>query len=130
MYKRGRKLLCSVLYLCQSYFATPIFIRKNKRPESLFNLHHRTQNFKKFLKNFLNGSRKISNIFQEEEKIEKEEEFFKMETNKSVLVFTHSGFIRMSTAKLSWPLEDIKNYPSDCSKPNNCEMVPIDIINI
>lgn len=29
MYKRGRKLACSVLYLCQSYFATPIFIRKN-----------------------------------------------------------------------------------------------------
>ena len=29
MYKRGRKILSSVLYLAQSYFATPIFIRKN-----------------------------------------------------------------------------------------------------
>lgn len=29
MYKRGRKISASVLYLCQSYFATPIFIRKN-----------------------------------------------------------------------------------------------------
>lgn len=29
MYKRGRKCSCSVLYLAQSYFATPIFVRKN-----------------------------------------------------------------------------------------------------
>lgn len=29
MYKRGRKCACSVLYLAQSYFATPIFVRKN-----------------------------------------------------------------------------------------------------
>lgn len=29
MYKRGRKCGCSVLYLAQSFFATPIFVRKN-----------------------------------------------------------------------------------------------------
>lgn len=29
MYKRGRKCGCSVLYLSQAYFSTPIFVRKN-----------------------------------------------------------------------------------------------------
>lgn len=107
-----------------------IFIRNNKRPESLFHLYNRTLKFKKFLYNFLMGSYGRPDIAQEEEKMQKEEEFLKMEIKKNVFIFTHSGFIRMSTGDIKIPVTDIKDYPVNCYKPLNCEMVAIDLKNI
>jgi broad specificity phosphatase PhoE len=106
------------------------FIRNNKRPESLFHFYSRTHNFKKFLKKFLNNSNAFTDLSQEKEKMRKEKEFLKMEMKKNVFVFTHSGFIRMSTGEVTTPVTEIKKYPNNCYKPENCEMVSIDFKNI
>jgi broad specificity phosphatase PhoE len=107
-----------------------IFINDNKRPESLFNLYLRAKKFKKFLKKFLTGAKGNYTCDKEEEKVRKVEEFSDKEKTKNVFVFTHSGFIRMSTAQFSKPVLEVSSYPSDCYKALNCEMVSIDLTNI
>jgi broad specificity phosphatase PhoE len=107
-----------------------VFINEKKRPESLFNLYLRTHKFKKFLKNFLDSSLRNSSNEREEEKVRRGDEFFNKEKTKKVFVFTHSGFIRMSTGNFTKPVQEVSSYPRDCLKPRNCEMVSIDLTNI
>ena len=84
------------------------YVLNNKRPESLLHLFHRSNKFKKFLKSFL-----------EENKIE--------ETGAKIAVVTHSAFIRMSTTAEGHKRERIEAYPEDCYRPENCEVISLNL---
>ena len=73
------------------------------RPETFNHCFKRSNDFKKFLREF-----KQKLILKEHEKI---------------LVFTHSLVIRLSTSDLARKIDHIENFPNDCYCPNNCEII-------
>lgn len=90
------------------------FIKTKKRVESLGNAFKRTIRLKDFIysenKEFIDSNK---------------------DSNTKILIFSHSGFIRISTLSRNydWKQEDRDNdiYPEISYKPNNCEAIGINI---
>ncbi len=82
------------------------YVSLKQKPESLKGMFNRNLKFKQFLKeNYIP-------LLKEDEKI---------------LVFTHSAFTRLSTSKLAYEMEVISDYPEDCLRLNNCEVLSMNI---
>lgn len=84
------------------------FITKNQRPESLMHLFNRNKKFKEFLNKFI-----IDKNYNADQ--------------GNILVITHSAFIRMASSALGYSMERMDNYPSDCYRCDNCEIVTINL---
>jgi len=80
---------------------------ERNKPETYFGTFQRAVLFKKFLKDFT-----------EKNKLEKDEK---------ICIFSHSAFIRLSTSKLAYEMSDFREYPIDALKPDNCEIVSVEI---
>lgn len=98
MYKRGRKCSCSVLYLAQSYFATPIFVRKNTQFLFLLSISGR-KDLNLILQTFNDVSpEKLMEIYKDATK--KHLDFFKIHTTQRDLnkKYSHNftGFYRLA----------------------------------
>ena len=81
------------------------FWKNGCRPETFNSLLHRTLLFKNFLKEFI---------------IEK-----KIPENEKILIFTHAGFIRMSSSNIVSLLDNLTDFPTDGFVPGNCECISI-----
>lgn len=81
-----------------------------------------------------------NSIIEKMEKEEKKEQSDKIEdsgkfveklqtesNNEKILVITHSAFIRMSTTEMAFKMEKVDNYPEDCYRPNNCEVISVNM---
>jgi glutaminase len=89
------------LLLELSRYATGI----NRFPESLTNMFRRNLKFKEYLNSL---------------EIEKDD-------RKKIIVYTHSCFIQISTSKLAYSLDAVHKFPNDTYKPENCEIITINI---
>lgn len=78
-----------------------------RRMESLKHMFNRGIEFKKFL-------------------LDKK---FDSDTDKKVIVITHSAFIKMNTSNEAYSLEVIKDFPADSYKMENCEAISMHIEN-
>jgi broad specificity phosphatase PhoE len=79
------------------------FAGKKQRPESLHAMFKRNLKFREYLKT----------LDVDADKQEK------------VLVFTHSCFIKISTSRMAYNMDKIDDFPEDCYKPENCEVISI-----
>jgi broad specificity phosphatase PhoE len=86
------------------------FIYKDERPESLTHLQKRTKYFLQFLNEFM---------------INKKEELEK--NGEKIVVVTHSAFIRLTTSLKGKMMKKIDTYPDDCYKPDNCEVISVNL---
>jgi broad specificity phosphatase PhoE len=87
------------------FFYTP---EHEKRPETIKSVHNRGLKFKKYLREFLKD-----NLLKDDEKI---------------LVFSHSSFIMVSNSEKAYSIGyDVSEYPDDCFKPKNLEMLSVNI---
>lgn len=86
-----------------------IFWKNGVRPETFNSLLSRTKTFKNFLNEFI-----------------KEKQ---IPENEKILVFTHGGFIKMSTSNIVSSSEKILNFPEDGYAAKNCETISITLIN-
>jgi broad specificity phosphatase PhoE len=77
---------------------------KGVRPESLTYLFKRSLKFKEFLEL---EKLKDNNVNNEEK----------------ILVYTHSGFIRISTSLKAYDMNSIEKFPDDSNKIKNCEII-------
>jgi broad specificity phosphatase PhoE len=84
------------------------FIYNDKRPESLAHLFERSNNFKQFLRIFLDDNKHLIK-------------------DEKILVVTHSAFIRMSTTEKGHQMERVDCYPEDCCRPKNCEVISVNV---
>jgi len=75
------------------------------RPETFKSLLNRTILFKNYLKEFIKDKQ--------------------LKDNEKVLIFTHAGFIRMSSSKLASLTDILSDFPTDGYVPKNCEGVVI-----
>jgi bisphosphoglycerate-dependent phosphoglycerate mutase len=81
------------------------FVKKNIRPESLTGMFQRNLKFKNYLKSFLP----------------------KLSENEKIIVFTHCAFTKISTSKMAYQMEEIPEFPNDCYRTSNCEIISINI---
>lgn len=81
------------------------FVEKKKRPETLKSMFNRNLKFKYYLKHFLNN----------------------LSENEKIIVITHSAFSKISTSKKVYEMETIPDFPSDCYKLSNCEIITMNI---
>ena len=82
------------------------FTNLNKRPESIYSAYHRTIQTKNFI--------------LEEQK--------KLNGNQKILVFTHSGLMRMFSLKRGMDInKELLDYPTSAYYPKNCEIVNINV---
>jgi broad specificity phosphatase PhoE len=88
-----------------------IFLNLNKKPESFNSLFKRTVRFKKHLSDLMS-----ENGFDVKNKNE-----------EKILVFTHSNYERMATSRKAYDINNLQNFPEDCYKPNNCEIMTMNI---
>jgi len=47
--------------------------------------------------------------------------------DEKILVFTHSAFTKISTSKNAYNMEVISDFPVDCYKPDNCEIISMNV---
>lgn len=79
------------------------------RPETFNSLRNRTILFKNYLISFIREKN--------------------LKENEKILIFTHLGFIRMSTSNCVSMLENILEFPKDGFCPRNCEAISCVIEN-
>jgi broad specificity phosphatase PhoE len=85
------------------------FLNSNKRPESVYNMFKRNLRFKEYISNFIKNNNLTFN------------------ENEKILVFTHSDFTRISTSAMAYNMDRHDDFPVDCYKPLNCEMITMNI---
>ena len=95
-----------------------------KKPESLRHMFLRSLKFKEYLYEYCEKKEKIYTDFTGISYIMENNLFF---NNEKVLVFTHSAFIRISSSGIAYNLKEINDYPEDCVKIDNCDMLSINI---
>jgi len=55
--------------------------------------------------------------------LKKEHEKTLNDINKKIVVITHSAYSKLSTSLKAYNMEQINEYPDDCLKLNNCEVI-------
>jgi broad specificity phosphatase PhoE len=78
-----------------------------RRPETLKAMFNRGLKFKEFLRGLLKD--------------------VKFEENEKVLIFTHSSFIMVLNSEMAYTLDEFEDFPGDCYKPKNLEILSINI---
>ena len=81
-----------------------LYVKEKRRPEPLAHMFKRNLEFKNLLKSHLED-----------------------ESEQKILVFTHSAFTKISTSKLAYDMQVIPDFPEDCYKPDNCEILTMNI---
>jgi len=81
------------------------FWQHGVRPETFDSLYRRTIQFRNFLFDFI-----------------KEKQ---LKDSEKILIYTHSGFIRMCTSNDAFCLTNMLDFPSDGFSPKNCEGVSV-----
>jgi hypothetical protein len=87
------------------------YVKEKRRPEPLIRMFKRNLEFKQLLRDHLEEVRKNTNQINDEK----------------ILVFTHSAFTKISTSKIAYNMEVIPDFPVDCYKPDNCEIITMNI---
>jgi len=77
------------------------------KPENYNGTFRRVKEFKEFLKKFLENN--------------------KLEKNEVVCVISHSAFIRLSRSKEAYDIPDLRAYPKDAKKLDNCGIINLSI---
>jgi hypothetical protein len=94
--------------ISQFLIACGVHNKKSLHPESFKDLSFRSKKFKEFLNQFI-----------KEQKIDLAKE--------KVLVFTHSGIIKMSSSLIVEKMNEVLFFPNDAIYPKCFDIVKIDI---
>jgi len=84
------------------------YINVNQHPETFNGLNRRCKEFKRFLSKFVNDNKINPSVEQ-------------------ILVFTHSGVIKLSSSKVAFESDNVQFFPNDSIYPSCLDMVRIDI---
>lgn len=79
---------------------------------------------------FVNKNRleSFSGVFKRINKFKKLiEESYLNELKGKILIYTHSGYLRMSSLSKQFEINDEVNYPKEVYVPNNCEAIGINV---
>jgi hypothetical protein len=87
------------------------YVKAKRRPEPLIRMFKRNLEFKNLLREY---SQEINQNTHENK-------------DEKILVFTHSAFTKISTSKNAYNMEVISDFPVDCYKPDNCEIITMNI---
>lgn len=87
------------------------YVKEKRRPEPLIRMFKRNLEFKDLLRKNLEEIKKYTYQINDEK----------------ILVFTHSAFTKISTSKNAYNMEVISDFPVDCYKPDNCEIISMNV---